>query len=576
MAEEKQYQSLYRKYRPQGPSEVLGQEHVIRGLMGAVREGRLAHAFLFCGPRGTGKTSTARILAKMVNCEHGPTPEPCGVCDQCVSIRDGQHLDVVEIDAASHGGVDDARDLREKAPTAPVQGREKVYIIDEAQRLSREAFDALLKVFEEPPVGVRFILATTEPHKMPATIIGRTQRFDFRRLPAENITELLQRVAKEEDMTLTDDAAQSIARQTEGSARDALSLLDQASVLGAGKIDDAVIALLIGSGRTDVQYALGDAVAVGDAKGVFELVNGLVQQGQDIRHVTSEVLSHFRNLLLVRTAPGQHDLLDVSDEEAERLGVQAGKYSAPELARIIALLLAAQTDMRWTTSPRLSLELALVRATIPEADEQPAGLVSRLERLERIAGVTAPANAAPPAAAPAAAPPSPPTLPVASEPAPEPAAPKSRTRSAAKQPTPAAPTSAEKPVLGAGTSAVDISMLRAEWPALVQQLRASGKQVLAANLEVATPAVFDGETLELVFPPDRLFGVKKVEEREQDLRAVLDALFGISPRIRCVVREAHTGSIDVDDEPAPSEEEALARLTSELGATPSPTAEGGS
>jgi DNA polymerase-3 subunit gamma/tau len=568
VADEKQYQSLYRKYRPQGPSEVLGQEHVIRGLMGAVREGRLAHAFLFCGPRGTGKTSTARILAKMVNCEHGPTPEPCGVCDQCVSIREGQHLDVVEIDAASHGGVDDARDLREKAPTAPVQGREKVYIIDEAQRLSREAFDALLKVFEEPPVGVRFILATTEPHKMPATIIGRTQRFDFRRLPAENITELLQRVAKEEGMTLTDEAAQSIARQTEGSARDALSLLDQASVLGAGQIDDAVIALLIGSGRTDVQYALGDAVAVGDAKGVFELVNGLVQQGQDIRHVTSEALTHFRNLLVVRTAPGQHDLLDVSDEEAERLAVQAGKYSAPELARIIALLLAAQTDMRWTTSPRLSLELALVRATIPEADEQPAGLVSRLERLERIAGVTSPPEPAPAAAGAS-------TLPLASTPAPEPA-PKSRARSTAKQPIPVASPSAEVPLLGAGTSAVDVTMLRAEWPSLVQQLRASGKQVLAANLEVATPAVFDGETLELVFPPDRLFGVKKVEEREQDLRSVLDALFGISPRIHCVVREAHTGTIDVDDEPPLSEEEALARLTTELGATPSPTAEGGS
>jgi DNA polymerase-3 subunit gamma/tau len=565
VADEKQYQSLYRKYRPQGPAEVLGQEHVIRGLMGAVREGRLAHAFLFCGPRGTGKTSTARILAKMVNCEHGPTPEPCGVCDQCVSIREGQHLDVVEIDAASHGGVDDARDLREKAPTAPVQGREKVYIIDEAQRLSREAFDALLKVFEEPPVGVRFILATTEPHKMPATIIGRTQRFDFRRLPVDNITELLQRVAKEEGMTLTEDAAQSIARQTEGSARDALSLLDQASVLGDGRIDDAVIALLIGSGRTDVQYALGDAVAVGDAKGVFELVNGLVQQGQDVRHLTSEVLSHFRDLLLVRTAPGQHDLLDVSDEEAERLSVQAGKYSAPELARIIALLLAAQTDMRWTTSPRLSLELALVRATIPEADEQPAGLVSRLERLERIAGVTAPAE-------PAAAAPSTPTLPA---PTPE-SAPKTPARSTAKKTKAAVSESADVPVLGAGTSAVDISMLRAEWPSLVQQLRSSGKQVLAANLEVATPTVFDGQTLELVFPPDRLFGVKKVEEREQDLRSVLDALFGISPHIRCVVREAHTGIVDVDDEPPPSEEEALARLTTELGATPSSSPEGGS
>ncbi|GIU99810.1 MAG: hypothetical protein KatS3mg014_1426 [Actinomycetota bacterium] len=202
MAEE-QYQSLYRKYRPQGPNEVLGQDHVVRALMGAVREGRLAHAFLFCGPRGTGKTSTARILAKMVNCERGPTPEPCGTCAQCVAIREGQHLDVVEIDAASHGGVDDARELREKAPTAPVQGREKVYIIDEAQRLSREAFDALLKVFEEPPPGVRFVLATTEPHKMPPTIVGRCQRFDFHRGSTELVAEHLLRVAEAEGISLS-------------------------------------------------------------------------------------------------------------------------------------------------------------------------------------------------------------------------------------------------------------------------------------------------------------------------------------------------------------------------------------
>ena len=388
MADDKPYQSLYRKYRPQGPSEVLGQDHVIRALSGAVREGRLAHAFLLCGPRGTGKTSTARILAKMVNCESGPTPEPCGSCDQCVAIRDGQHLDVVEIDAASHGGVDDARDLREKAPTAPVQGREKVYIIDEAQRLSREAFDALLKVFEEPPVGVRFVLATTEPHKMPATIVGRCQRFDFRRVPVEAVAEHLERIAKDEGMSLTTEAAHAIARQTEGSVRDALSLLDQASVLGAGEIGEDIVLSLIGSGRSDVQYALGDAVAVGDAKGVFELVNRLVQEGQDLRHVTNEVLSHFRNLLLVKTAPGQHDLLDATDEEAERLTAQAAKYSAAELGRVIALLIAAQTDMRWTTSPRLSLELALIRATIPETDAAPEALVSRLERLERVAGIT--------------------------------------------------------------------------------------------------------------------------------------------------------------------------------------------
>src|SRR3954452_23548437 len=388
VAEDTQHQALYRRYRPQTPSDLLGQEHVVRALTGAVREGRLHHAFLFCGPRGTGKTSTARILAKMVNCEHGPTAEPCSECAQCVAIRDGAHVDVVEIDAASHGGVDDARDLREKAPTAPVQGREKVYIVDEAQRLSREAFDALLKVFEEPPVGVRFVLATTEPHKMPATIVGRTQRFDFRRGEMSVVAEHLQRIAKDEGITLTESAANAIARQSEGSFRDALSLLDQTSVLGGTAIDDDVIASLIGSGRSDVQYALGDAVAVGDAKGVFELVNQLVQEGIDLRHITNEVIAHFRNLLLVKTAPGQPDLLDVTGDEFERLSTQAGKFQGPELARVISLLLAAQTDMRWTTSPRLSLELALIRSTIPEADERPEALVSRLERLERISGMS--------------------------------------------------------------------------------------------------------------------------------------------------------------------------------------------
>jgi len=622
VADDKPYQSLYRKYRPQGPSEVLGQDHVIRALSGAVREGRLAHAFLLCGPRGTGKTSTARILAKMVNCESGPTPEPCGSCDQCVAVRDGQHLDVVEIDAASHGGVDDARDLREKAPTAPVQGREKVYIIDEAQRLSREAFDALLKVFEEPPVGVRFVLATTEPHKMPATIVGRCQRFEFRRVPVEAVAEHLERIAKDEGMSLTREAAHAIARQTEGSVRDALSLLDQASVLGAGEIGEDIVLSLIGSGRSDVQYALGDAVAVGDAKGVFELVSRLVQEGQDLRHVTNEVLAHFRNLLLVKTAPGQHDLLDATDEEAERLTAQAAKYSAAELGRVIALLIAAQTDMRWTTSPRLSLELALIRATIPETDAAPEALVSRLERLERVAGIqpggggsgdavsgsyspprsrsaAAPAEAGGGSQSPATATPAPPapatpattdavgtgepggggtgeaadSAPPAVEKKgrrPQKSAAASSAEEAASGPPPpgTAPEPAVGPVLGAATSAVDVTMLRSNWPTVISHLRSSGKAVLPSFLEIATPAAFDGTTLELVFPPERPYGVQKVIEREGELRQALQDLFGIAPAISCVIREPVAGPAEpVEDEPL-SEEEALARLAAELGATP--------
>ena len=620
LADDKPYQSLYRKYRPQGPDEILGQDHVVRALSGAVREGRLAHAFLFCGPRGTGKTSTARILAKMVNCEKGPTPEPCGVCEQCVRIREGQHLDVVEIDAASHGGVDDARDLREKAPTAPVQGREKVYIVDEAQRLSPEAFDALLKVFEEPPPGVRFVLATTEPHKMPPTIVGRCQRFDFRRGSMDLLGEHLMRVAKEEGVTLTEQAAQAMARQSEGSFRDALSLLDQASVLGAGSIDEQIVASLIGTGRTDVQYALADAVAVGDAKGVFELVSTLVLEGQDLRHVTNEVLGHFRNLLLVKTAPGQPELLDVTDDEGERLTAQAAKYSAPELARVISLLLAAQTDMRWTTSPRLSLELALIRSTIPEADERPEALVSRLERLERLSGIgdssglpssgseahggggaAVPAGSDSPPKAPkkeasasvggSYSPSSPAAPPTESPPkrshrpsshpdgtaaaasgAGAAAAGEYEAALASKRPLTSKPAAESEPEAAAPKPSVpggvDVGMLRSSWQTVIQHLRSQGKAVLPSFLEVATPAAFDGQTLELVFPPDRRFGVSKVEEREGELRQALHELLGIAPVIRCVVREPVAGTIDVDDDPPLSEEEALARLTAELGATP--------
>lgn len=553
MAEERQHQALYRRYRPQAPSEVLGQDHVVRALTGAIRENRLAHAFLFCGPRGTGKTSTARILAKMVNCEQGPTAEPCGTCEQCVAIREGIHLDVSEIDAASHGGVDDARELRERAPTAAAMGREKIYIIDEAQRLSREAFDALLKLFEEPPPGVRFVLATTEPHKMPATIVGRCQRFDFRRIGVDDLAEHVVRIAKEEGLTLAPAAAHAIARHAEGSARDALSVLDQASVLGGAEIDETVIASLLGAPRAEVQHELADAVAVGDAKTVFEIVNRLVQGGQDLRHVTAETLAHFRNLLLAKTAPGQEDLLDVTADAYEHLRGQAAKFSAPELSRIIALLLAAQADMRWTTSPRLSLELALIRATMPETDPRPEALISRVERLERLAGL---AEAAPQAAT--------------ASPAPEP---KRRKRRAGAPEEPAAATPpAQPPVAAAGN--IDVAMLRRSWPTLIEHLQQRKQPILKALLEIATPVGFDGQTLELAFPPDRRFGVKKLEDKMDDLRAALQELFGISPQVRSVVRDAVAATVEIpDDEEPPSEEEALRRLREGLGAELAPETE---
>jgi DNA polymerase III subunit gamma/tau len=555
--------ALYRKYRPQSPDEVIGQEHVVRALVGAIHEERLSHAFLFCGPRGTGKTSTARILARMVNCEQGPTAEPCGKCEQCLAIRDGIHLDVVEIDAASHGGVDDARELRERAPTAPAMGREKVYIIDEAQRLSREAFDALLKIFEEPPPGVRFVLATTEPHKMPATIVGRCQRFDFRRVATDVLADHLERVAKQEGLVLARHAAESLARQAEGSVRDALSLLDQTSVLSGGEITEETVASLIGTPQTDVQFELADAIAVNDGRAVFEIVHRLVQQGFDFRHLIGQVLAHFRDLMVVRSAPNEPAVLDVAPDRHARLAGQAAKFTVAELSRILSLLVAAQTDMRWSTSPRLTLELALVRATIPEADPNPAGQLSRLERLERLAGVVE--GAAPRVAEPASAGPSIEAADVAVEDVVPTVAPTTEETTATTR-SPVEAVVDEAPHAPSAGS-LDIQSIRRSWQQLLDRLLDQRKMTLRALLESVTAAAYDGATLELAFPPGRKFAVQKVQTKEDELREVFFEVFGVSPRFVCVARDGVPGIDLVDeDEPPPTREDAMARLKDALGA----------
>ncbi|MGH2737192.1 MAG: DNA polymerase III subunit gamma/tau, partial [Actinomycetota bacterium] len=524
-------------------------------------------------------------LAKMVNCERGPTTEPDGTCEQCRRIEGGTHLDVVEIDAASHGGVDDARELRERAPTAPAQGREKVYIIDEAQRLSREAFDALLKVFEEPPPGVRFVLCTTEPHKMPPTIVGRCQKFEFRRVPSETIAAHLAEVATKESIRLDGAAAGIIARESEGSVRDALSLLDQASVLGGGGVTEEDVVRLIGTPELDVQFALADAIAVGDAREVFGIVHALVQEGHDVRHFTTQVTGHVRNLLLALSSPEDPAIIDVPPEVHPRLVAQAGKFSAGELNRILSLLLQAQTDMRWSTAPRLTLELALVRSALPETDPQPAALVGRIERLERLAGLDSAREASPAPQVEASTAPSakgassgatsasPDDSGDASAPADEPSteAPGGLaegtslvTRASPSGDQPSGPVGVEG-AHAPSAAAVDAEMLRRSWPQVLDALKSRRKMVLFASAQVATVGSFDGEQLELVFPPGREVGAAKVQERSSDLVEVLDELFGVTPKVRATVREG-TVVETVEDEPPPTPEAAEELLKTQFGA----------
>jgi DNA polymerase-3 subunit gamma/tau len=407
----------------------------------------------------------------------------------------------------------------------------------------------------------------------------------------EGLSELLQKVAASEGVTLDDSAAHAIARHAEGSARDALSLLDQAGVLGGLKVDDAAIQALLGAPRSEVQVELADAVAVGDARTTFEVVNRLVQDGQDLRNVTNETLAHFRDLLLVKTAPGQEDLLDIAADGYEGLRIQAEKFSAPELARVIELLLAAQNDMRWTTSPRLSLELALVRSTIPETDPSPSGTLARLERLERLAnlepGTVVPAAGAAPVGAPVAeaapvADPTPADLPPETASAPGktpsdvevlPEAPPAVSETTAAETAPATASEPDAPH-AADAGSVDVTMLRRSWPSVLDHLSQNQQPVLRALLESATPASFDGETLELAFPPSFRNNLRQVAARTDKLQAALSDLFGVRPRIESVTREAHAGGTEpaaasfVEEVEEPSEEEALKRLKDVLGATP--------
>lgn len=488
--------SVYRRWRPKTFEELIGQERITRTLQNAIKAGRTSHAYLFAGHRGTGKTTTARILAKALNCANGPTPTPDNTCPQCEAINKGVSMDVIEIDGASNTSVDDVRDLKEKIVLAPTEGRYKVYIIDEVHMLSTSAFNALLKTLEEPPAHAVFVLVTTEPHRIPATVLSRCQRFDFRRVSFAEITERLRTIAQQDGITIDDAALAQIARTADGSVRDAESVLDQLSAYTGGAIDKSLVTNVLGLVDDEVSAAFAGATLRRDVATALRLAQEAADAGKDIRQVLRTLLEHFRDLLLVKTCGAQAaHILDAPQEHYERLAAQVEEAGVSDLLRAVRVLTDAANDARWSTQPRLALEVALIRLARPEMDPSMEGVMARLERLEA-GGPAAPAavSTPPPPQAP---------RPTASIP-PPPQAPARRPRDRAGsddepgRPSVAAPRSpvaAPTPQAAAAASAiVTLDDVRRQWARVLEDIKRT-KMICHALLIDGTPLEVRGDTL---------------------------------------------------------------------------------
>ncbi|WP_330113872.1 DNA polymerase III subunit gamma and tau [Streptomyces sp. MUM 178J] len=392
--------ALYRRYRPETFAEVIGQEHVTDPLQQALRNNRVNHAYLFSGPRGCGKTTSARILARCLNCEQGPTPSPCGECRSCLDLaRNGPgSIDVIEIDAASHGGVDDARELREKAFFGPASSRYKIYIIDEAHMVTPQGFNALLKVVEEPPEHLKFIFATTEPEKVIGTIRSRTHHYPFRLVPPGTLRDYLGEVCAKEDIPVEDGVLPLVVRAGAGSVRDSMSVMDQ--LLAGAAADGVTYAMataLLGYTDGSLLDSVVDAFASGDGAAAFEVVDRVVEGGNDPRRFVADLLERLRDLVILAAVPdaGDKGLIDAPADVVERMQAQASVFGAAELSRAADLVNTGLTEMRGATSPRLQLELICARVLLPAAFDDERSVQARLDRLERGAAFQGPPAGAP-------------------------------------------------------------------------------------------------------------------------------------------------------------------------------------
>jgi DNA polymerase-3 subunit gamma/tau len=587
---QEQQRSLYRRHRPRTFAEVVGQEPVVRTLRNAVQLGKVHHAYLFVGSRGTGKTSMAKILAACLNCERGPTIEPCGECDSCVSIARASSLDVIEMDAASNNSVDDIRELRESVAYAPVSGRRKVYILDEAHMLSTAAWNAFLKTLEEPPPNTVFVLATTEANKVPPTVVDRCHRFDFHRPTVEQIASVVRRAAEAESITIPPAAVAALARSATGSFRDALGTLEQlVTYSGTEVVLEDVLAVLGVADAALLEEAV-DAIAAGDARRALKAMEQCAEQGRDAGSFASDLETRARDLLVVQTLGELPDELSLTPEADAALQSQAARVDHATVVRLLELLGEAMEGVRAGADARTRLELALVKAARPEVESSLRALLMRIERLEQDRAAGGPAGTGGPAGEAAGPPPAQadpagqdvPAAPERRAAAPEAAAPAAREaapaapEAAQAAPQPASPAEedappqagsdepaggAEPPVL-----ARDLDTVCSVWPAVVEFVRRD-HALLGALVAEAWPVAVDGEDLTLAFASTAQF-LKKKAEGPANRQAVGEALRTVAGgrwRLSYELRDEPSGRTE-PEQGEPSEEEWVRRFMEEFDA----------
>ena len=527
------YLVLARKWRPQTFSDLVGQEHVSQTLKNAIDGGRVAHAFLFTGARGVGKTSSARILAKALNCESGLSVEPCNVCSTCLEITDGNSVDVFEIDGASNTGVDDIRELRDNIKYLPSRSRYKIFIIDEVHMLTTNAFNALLKTLEEPPAHVKFIFATTEPHKVPITILSRCQRFDFKRILLPRIVARLRYIVDQEEVSVSDEALAVVARKGDGSMRDALSTLDQVLAFCGNTVADADVAALLGVvDRRLIMEACAAALA-GEVRGVLEIVARVDTFGYSMRQFCQELIGQFRSIAILKAVGDAGDLLELSEAELEELRAQGSLCSPQDLQRHLTLLLKAEGEMSHATFPRLILEMALMKMATLAPAIPVQELLARLAALEG----GAPAAARAPQQ-PAAAPRPHEARPAVQAPFAHPGIARDQSGSPAPAVYPASASSAPAPAPAAAAPAptpVDADDL---WGSLVRFIRGK-KPMLGGALEQVYPVQVSRELLEIGCLTGS-FELRRLQDPEQfaELKALAKAHFGVTTNVKIAVLNA--------------------------------------